>query len=134
MKKVKVTFNINDTKQTIHSFGMSSAWWGKMVGAWDHINEQVMKLFYDKVDGIGLTNIRYNIGSGSIEKDYIKDPTRRSETFEVSKGIYDFNRDSNTIKLIDLALKYGCEEIKILPGQTDLQALISSATVTDGSD
>ena len=111
MKHSKLKLNKNKTFQTIESFGMSTAWWGKLIGGWDHLNESIMKAFYDPLDGIGLTLIRYNVGSGSSEHDYIKDPSRRTETFEVSKGNYDFTRDQNTLKLIDYALKHGCKEI-----------------------
>lgn len=111
MNKSKITLMPVDTFQKIQSFGMSTAWWGKMVGNWNHINKDVMKLFYDKETGIGLTNIRYNIGAGSIDSDYIKDPTRRSISFEVSPGKYDFEKDEGTLKLINMSLEFGCEEI-----------------------
>lgn len=111
MKTITITFHPDKTHQTIESFGMSTAWWGKQVGQWGKTADQVMKQFYDKNDGIGLTNIRYNIGAGSSDFDYIKDPTRRSESFEVAPKKYDFTRDPHTRHLLDVAMKYGCEEM-----------------------
>jgi O-glycosyl hydrolase len=111
MKQLTITFHKEITYQTIESFGMSTAWWGKMVGKWTEQADKVMRQFYDVKTGIGLTNIRYNVGAGSMDFNNIKDPTRKVESYEVSPGKYDFTRDQATRHLLDLALTYGCQEM-----------------------
>ena len=106
MKETIVTIEKNKRYQTIESFGVSSAWYGKEVGTWKN-KEDIIKLLFDKKEGIGLTNIRYNLGAGSINDLYIKDKSRQTESFEVRKGVYDFTRDEHTLSLVDLALEYG---------------------------
>jgi O-glycosyl hydrolase len=95
----------NQTRyQTIEGFGTSGAWWAQDVGNWDNI-EEIMDLLYDKEKGIGLNIFRYNIGAGMPNR--AADAWRRSETVEVSPGVYDLSRDEAAIKVFKLAAERG---------------------------
>lgn len=107
--------------QTFKGFGVSGAWWAQEVGGWEHIDDEsnmsvrdrISELLYSKTEGIGLRIYRYNIGAGSkySNKGNIKNMLRKTESFEVSAGKYDFNRDRNAVYMMKQAVKCGAEEV-----------------------
>ena len=103
--------------QTFEGFGTSSCWWSQNVED-EETAREIAKLLYDKETGLGLKIYRYNIGAG--EKDNpdtrIGDTSRRTESFlyfnEESGGWeYDFSRDANARRMLDMAVEYGAEEV-----------------------
>ncbi|SFL45056.1 O-Glycosyl hydrolase [Gracilibacillus orientalis] len=92
-------FDISDKAQTIEGFGVSGAWWSQAVGGWTNDKRnQIINLLFDQDVGIGLSIYRYNIGAGSGEE--ISDPWRRTESFEVEKGIYNWSHDGNAKRVL----------------------------------
>ena len=73
----EVTMKIDETVtyQTIESFGTSLCWWAQYMGTWDskYMNtmrtnrQRIATLLFDPTYGIGLTNVRYNLGAGSAD-------------------------------------------------------------------
>lgn len=104
----EIKLNYDVTYQTIEGFGASGCWWAQEVGGWDNIDE-IMEYLYSKEKGIGLTIYRYNIGAGGPCK--ASDPWRRTQTVEVSPGVYDLSRDKNAITAMKKAVKYGASEV-----------------------
>lgn len=51
-------------KQRIDGFGTSLCWWANAVGAWHNetLFDEVMDLFFSSETGLGLRQVRYNIG------------------------------------------------------------------------
>lgn len=103
--------------QTFETFGTSSAWWSQTISD-EETAREIARLLYDDETGLGLDIYRYNIGGG--EKDNpdtrIGDPNRRTESFyvlneETGKYEYDFTRDANARRMLDMAVEYGAEEV-----------------------
>jgi O-glycosyl hydrolase len=109
-KNVKIIIDPAQTYQTVEGFGVSGAWWAQEVGGWQSDNrERVIKLLFDPDKGIGLTGYRYNIGAGAGAE--IQDPWRRTESFEITREIYDWSRDSNAIRILELAYQAGATQL-----------------------
>ncbi len=118
-----VDLKINPEKefQTFKGIGASGAWWAQIVGGWDHIDEKsgkpvrdrIAELLYNKETGIGMGIYRYNIGAGSKHsgKGEYSQPARATECFEVSKGEYDWSRDSNAVYMMRKCVENGADEV-----------------------
>lgn len=103
--------------QTFERFGTSSAWWSQTIDN-EETAREIARLLYDDETGLGLDIYRYNIGGG--EKDNpntrIGDPNRRTESFyvlnkETGEYEYDFTRDANARRMLDMAVEYGAKEV-----------------------
>lgn len=60
--------------QVLEGFGVSLCWWAVGVGGWGNQTafDEVMDLFFEKKNGLGLNQVRYNIGGGTQEDNSIK--------------------------------------------------------------
>lgn len=116
-----LNIDINKKYQTIESFGTSGAWWSQYVGGWEmpyedtgrSVREEIAALLFDPDYGIGLSCYRYNIGAGSADSgngEY-SDPNRRAQSFEISPGIYDWNKDKEAVWFLKEATRLGVEEV-----------------------
>lgn len=116
-----LVIDVDTTHQTIESFGTSGAWWSQYVGTWDgkyqntmlQNRQRIARLLYHPVNGIGLTNYRYNLGAGSADSgngDY-SDPNRRAQSFEVAPGQYDWTKDEGAMWFVQEVTKLGCQEV-----------------------
>lgn len=118
---MKIRINTSEKHGLFEGFGASGAWWAQLVGGWDHIDEnsglsvrdRISQLLYSKENGIGLRTYRYNIGAGSAHsgKGNIDNPLRRTESFDMGEGKYDFSRDANAVYMMKQAAKDGADEI-----------------------
>ena len=87
-------------------FGTSFCWWANRIGYSEELSEQASTLFYDKVNGLGLNIIRFNIGGGddpshdhitrtdSNMPGYWRNPSYDSEKKTYSWE-YDWDKDYN---------------------------------------
>ncbi|AWM32243.1 glycoside hydrolase [Hymenobacter nivis] len=102
---VVTTVRIDPTRphQTIANFAASDAWACQFVGQWPAAKKEAIAdlLFSQKSGpggqpkGIGLSMWRFNIGAGSAEQGAasgIQDEWRRTESFLLPAGSYDFTR------------------------------------------
>ncbi len=110
---------IDKTKkyQTFEEFGTSSCWWAQTIED-ETMADEIAKKLYDKEDGLGLKIFRYNIGGGEADNPDCRvwDTSRRTESFyvinkETGEYEYDFTRDKNARRMLDLAVKYGAEKV-----------------------
>lgn len=115
---LKITVDKEKTYETFNGFGASAAWWAKVAGGSAKADE-VARLLYSE-EGLELNIYRYNIGAGSADnpKDSFED-WRRTESFYVfnentGEYEYDFTRDANAQKMLDLCLSYGCIDTVVL--------------------
>ncbi|OQP59560.1 hypothetical protein A3860_37135 [Niastella vici] len=105
--KTTITVNLNEVKQTIHSFGASDCWTAKYIGKWADVTKknQIADLLFStdtlqdgSPKGIGLSLWRFNIGGGSYEQgtaSNIADEWRREECFLNADGItYDWSKQA----------------------------------------
>lgn len=118
---MKITIDSNKRYQKFEGIGASGAWLAQVVGGWNHIDsesgmevrDRISELLYNKDNGIGMRTYRYNIGAGSKHsgKGEYSMPARSTECFEISKGVYDWNRDANAVYMMKQAVKNGAEEV-----------------------
>ena len=113
------TLRVNryDIHQIHEGFGTSAAWWAQDVSD-EAEAEQIAGLLYNKETGLGLDIFRYNVGAGEKENPASVIPLKnhRTESFWVfnpSTGKYefDFSRDANAVRMMDLAVKNGASKI-----------------------
>lgn len=121
-----LTIDASTTYQTMEGFGASAAWWAQDVGGWEGTREEIADLLFDPQKGIGLTIIRYNIGAGAGEN--IQDAWRRTETFEVAPGEYDWSRDANALWMIKAAQARGVEQIVAFANSPPARMTVSGLT------
>ncbi|WP_322379522.1 glycoside hydrolase, partial [Clostridium perfringens] len=100
----------SDKYQTMEGFGVSGAWWSQIIGGWsDENRKKIIELLFHKDKGIGMAIYRYNIGAGNGEE--IKDRWRRTESFKVEDGSYNWEKDKNALKVLDEINKIGVNRI-----------------------
>lgn len=103
-----IRVNADNLHQTMEHFGASGCWWAQIIGGWDDENRnKIIQLLFDKENGIGLSLYRYNIGAGDAE--HIGDIWRKTETFEVDEGVYDWTQDRNAVWVLKAAHSTGVE-------------------------
>ena len=88
---MKITVNTGEKRQTVTGFGVSGAWWAQEVGLWSEKDrdgetekrEAIARLLFSREEGIGITQYRYNLGSGSLRsgKGTYGNPDRRADCF-----------------------------------------------------
>ncbi len=116
-KTQTIGVNQYETHQTFETFGTSSCWWSQTI-ADEEIAREIARLLYDDETGLGLDIYRYNIGGGEADNPdcRIWDVNRRTESFyvmnpETGEYEYDFTRDANARRMLDMAVEYGAEEV-----------------------
>lgn len=117
--KTVITVNLNDVKQTIHSFGASDCWTAKYIGKWNDVQKknQVADYLFStdtlqdgSPKGIGLSLWRFNIGGGSFEQgtaSNIADEWRREECFLKTDGSYDWTKQAGQQWFLQAAKQRG---------------------------
>jgi len=96
--------------QVIDNFGASDCWSMQMLGGWSLENRnRVADLLFSRDKGIGLSCWRFNLGAGK-KTDDIRNPWRTAETFEVSKGVYDWSRQKGEQWFLGAAKERGVEQ------------------------
>lgn len=116
-KKQSIGVNQFVEHQTFEGFGTSSAWWSQTIDD-EETAREIARLLYDDETGLGLDIYRYNIGGGEKENPdcRIWDVNRRTESFYVldektGEYKYDFTRDANARRMLDMAVEYGASEV-----------------------
>ncbi|MEZ9698307.1 glycoside hydrolase [Vibrio sp. 10N.261.46.E12] len=110
---------IENTKQTIHSFGASDAWSiNPTINKWqkkgdDAAIDHLADLLFSTDNGIGLTAWRFNIGAGSTEQgdgSFIRDPLRRAELLVPEPGgAIDTTKQQGQIRFMQEAHQRGVD-------------------------
>jgi O-glycosyl hydrolase len=122
-KVIKVSINLNQAYQTIHSFGASDCWTIKFIGKnWPEAKRnQIADLLFGKgfdasgnPTGIGLSMWRSNIGAGSFEQGVasnISSDWRREECYLNGNGTYDWTKQSGNRWFLKAAKDRGVENL-----------------------
>lgn len=120
---LKLSINLSDEKQTIHSFGASDCWGIKFIGKnWpvDKRNQIADLLFSKEFEtngnpkGIGLSMWRINVGAGSYEQgaaSKITSEWRREECFQNATGAYDWSKQAGNKWFAQAAKSRGVENL-----------------------
>jgi O-glycosyl hydrolase len=123
----EITVTPTEKHQTLEGFGASGAWWAQDVGGWeDEKRDRIVDLLFNEQAGIGLSIYRYNIGGGDGEN--IQDPWRKTETFEVSPGVYDWSRDANAVWVMKAAHAEGVEQFVAFANSPPARMTVSGLT------
>jgi O-glycosyl hydrolase len=124
---ISIQIDAQATIQTIEGFGAAGAWWAQDVGGWeDDKRTLVADLLFDQEKGIGLSFFRYNVGGGDGLN--IQDAWRRAETFDVSRGVYDWTRDANAMWVLRAARDRGVEHFVAFVNSPPARMTISGLT------
>ena len=133
----QITIDETIQYQTLESFGASGCWWSQYMGLWDEpwggegktAREQLALLLYDRNFGIGLTNYRYNLGSGSADsgKGSYSDIHRRAQSFETAPGVYDWSKDEGAVWFLNEVTRLGAQEV-VLFCNSPLERLTQNGT------
>lgn len=108
--EASLKIKLSDKSQGWQGFGVSGAWWAQIIGDCDpEYRDKLLRLLFDPDSGIGIQVYRYNIGAG--EPHSINDPWRSTETFEISKGVYDWERDSAAMRVLKEAVALGVDKV-----------------------
>ena len=121
MKERRLTLDPKKEYQRFEGVGASGAWWAQLVGGWTHpdpatglpVCERIAQLLYSREQGIGLRAYRYNIGAGSADsgRGDIPMTLRRTRGLETPEGEIDLDRDRNAVRMAELAVQYGAQEL-----------------------
>ncbi|MGK9370083.1 glycoside hydrolase [Melioribacter sp. Ez-97] len=96
--------------QTIDNFGASDCWSFQNIGEWNESKKnEVADLLFSTDKGIGLSAWRFNLGGGK-EYSRISHPWRSVNTYEVSKGVYDWSRQAKEAWFLQAAKQRGVEQ------------------------
>lgn len=117
-----VNLKIDETsqQQEIMGWGAAAAWWPQVAGASENA-EAITKLLFSK-EGLGLNVYRFNVGSGEKQNPNTRldrDSWKSTESFLVynektGKYEYDWSQDAESMKILDLAMSYGCVDSVVL--------------------
>lgn len=95
--------------QEIEGFGTALGWWTNVVGGWDEpTRSEILRLVFDKEEGMGLSILKYYIG-GTENPDCPADTdgethfaySREMEGFKLTEaGPYDWTREANQRRVL----------------------------------
>jgi O-glycosyl hydrolase len=100
--------NLTNAKEIkkLKGFGVSSAWWSPQV-ADDKTADEISELLYGD-SGLKLNIYRYNVGGGYDESNLrVNNPWRNVESFMESDNTFNWNKDSNAVRVIKKSLSKG---------------------------
>lgn len=115
----KIRINLAAPAQVIENIGSSGCWYSEGIGKyWPAAKkEQIAKLLFSqeidkngKLEGIGLSSWRFNIGAGTLEQgdsSGIVDFNRRADCFLNPDGSYDWNKQVGQRFFLQKAHDYG---------------------------
>ncbi|KAJ7722061.1 glycoside hydrolase [Mycena maculata] len=90
--------------QTFLGIGGSGAWWPYDLYHFPEPVRQNLSALLFSADGLGLSNYRWNVGSGGVN---VSNPVRAIETFYVSPGVYNWTADAQGIYFLTQAAAHG---------------------------
>lgn len=116
----RLTIDPAARRQTLESFGVSSAWWSQDVGGWTQpdqngvpVREAILEMLYGQ-SGLGLQVYRYNLGAGTgtgEKAGKFNDPWRSGQSFIGDDGQIDYTLDANALWCMNRALELGAKEV-----------------------
>ena len=126
-----LSIDLAQTNQTWEGFGASGAWWSHELGGWpENRRQEIIRLLFAPTQGLGLTRYRFPIGAGGGQE--IRASWRRSESFEISPGQYDWSRASNSVRLLREIVRAGVTNIALIayspPPRLTRSGLVSGGT------
>lgn len=119
------------TTSTYHNhrfeyWGTSLAWWGNEVGGQSNAQgrEDLVDIFFEPNNGLGMNFVRYNIGAGSNPDTGIQNitrpgakmegwvPTAPSSITDTNTWVWDWNADANQRLILDMAIEHGVTNVE----------------------
>jgi len=116
----RITVQPNRQYQVLENFGTSGAWWAQHVDC-DETADEIARLLYCQDTGLGLNLYRFNVGAGEYDNPNSRVAgghwnLRRTQSFyvlgeETGEYEFDFTRDANARRMLDLAIEYGATQV-----------------------
>lgn len=119
------------TSTTYHNhrfeaWGTSLAWWGNEVGGQSNAQgrEDLVDMFFDPNNGLGMNFVRYNIGAGSNPDTSIQNitrpgakmdgwvPDKPTDFSDTSTWQWDWNADATQRLILDMAIDHGVTQVE----------------------
>lgn len=121
-----VTIDPSKTHQKIDGFGASGAWWAQGVGGWPkEKRDRILDLLFTE-KGADLSIYRYNIGAG-LQRD-TPYPWRKTETFEVAPGKYDWAKDASAVRIMREVRQRGVDRFVFFANSPPDRLTVSGAS------
>ncbi len=106
--------------QTLQGWGVSLAWWAKVVGGYPTAaRERIMHMMFDPKTGLGLNVVRYNIGGGENPEYRVGKEQWRFLPFraaipgyEPTSGQWDWSADENQRRILQEAISMGANQLE----------------------
>ena len=110
---ISLTVDTASPAQEILGFGASGCWWAQEAGGLPEAQRrEIMRLLYDKKDGIGLTIYRHNLGADTLDDPAIGSRWHRAESMlDTKTGRYDWTRDASARRIMREAVDAGAEQV-----------------------
>ncbi|RYG18653.1 MAG: beta-glycosidase [Chitinophagaceae bacterium] len=114
-----LAIDLSESAQVIDNFGSSGCWFSEGIGKYWPVEkkEKIAQLLFSqtitkdgKLEGIGLSAWRFNIGAGTLEQgdsSGIKDFRKRADTFLNPDGTYNWNKQEGQRFFLQKARDYG---------------------------
>lgn len=137
--ELKITVSREEKLNEFDGFGTSACWWSQYCGNSPY-EEEVAKLLFSR-EGLGLNVYRYNVGGGEADNpdSVIGRKWNRPESFyvkneETGEYEYDFTRDANAQRMLDLALSYGVVDTVVLFANSPHYSMTVSGRASGGDE
>lgn len=115
-----------DYNHRFEYWGTSLAWWGNEVGGQSNAQgrDDLVDIFFDADNGLGMNFVRYNIGAGSNPDTSIQNITRPGAKMEgwvpnaptsvtdTSTWVWDWGADANQRLILDMAIEHGVTNVE----------------------
>ena len=131
-----------DFNHRFEAWGTSLSWWANEVGGQTNTQgrEELLDLFFDPDNGLGMNFVRYNIGAGSNPDDSIQNITRPgaelqgfvpnepSDVSNISTWDFDFNQDATQRLVLDGAIGRGVTQVEAFANSAPWWMTISGSS------
>ncbi|TDL26637.1 glycoside hydrolase [Rickenella mellea] len=96
--------------QTMNGIGASGAWWPNNLGQYpESVRSHVADLLFSQ-NHLGLSSYRYNLGGGGV---WVGTPSRATETFFVSPGVYNWSADAGGVYFLRKAAQFRVPQLTL---------------------
>ena len=126
MAQIAVGTQTADHNHRFEYWGSSLAWWANEVGGQTNAQgrEELVDLFFDADNGLGMNFVRYNIGAGSNPDTDVQNitrpgakmdgfvPTAPSDVLDTDTWDFDFSQDATQRLILDMAIDRGVTNIE----------------------
>lgn len=131
MFRITISPDLNLQQQHFLAWGTSLCWWANVIGNWDDQKsvETICRLLFSSSDGLGINNVRYNLGAGELPPNKIHLRTGADvPCMMCADGTWNTLSDSAQQRILKQAVKHGVNFIEIFLNSPPLWMTKSHST------